>query len=37
MEDHFSKIAAQYVRGRMGYPGGLYEFLSRQCEERELA
>lgn len=37
MDDHFSKIAAQYVRGRMGYPDGLYEFLSSQCEERELA
>jgi SAM-dependent methyltransferase len=37
VDDHFSKIATQYVRGRMGYPGKLYEFLASQCAGRGLA
>lgn len=36
-EDHFSKIAAQYVRGRFGYPEELYDFLLDYIPGRNLA
>lgn len=36
-EDHFSKIAPQYARGRFGYPGELFDFLLAHCSERKLA
>lgn len=36
-EDHFSRIALQYVRGRMGYPEELYDFLRAQCSGADLA
>ena len=36
-EDHFSAIAAQYSRSRIGYPEELYRFLAAQCHGRDLA
>jgi ubiquinone/menaquinone biosynthesis C-methylase UbiE len=36
-QDHFSAIASQYVRGRIGYPNELYQFLFAQCPRHELA
>jgi SAM-dependent methyltransferase len=36
-QDHFSSIASQYARGRIGYPEGLYRFLAAQCERHDLA
>ncbi len=36
-EDHFSKIAHQYARGRFAYPSGLYDFLATKCAGHNLA
>ncbi len=36
-EDHFSQIASQYVRGRIGYPSDLYRFLSARCRAHHVA
>lgn len=35
--DHFSPIAANYARGRIGYPRDLFQFLADQCPEHQLA
>lgn len=35
--DHFSAIAAQYKKGRFGYPAALFHFLSEACPGRDLA
>jgi SAM-dependent methyltransferase len=36
-QDHFSSIAPQYARGRIGYPESLYRFLGAQCDGHGLA
>ena len=36
-DDHFSPIAKEYARGRLGYPLELYRTLAAQCPARDLA
>lgn len=36
-DDHFSPIAKEYVRGRLGYPLELYRTLAAQCPAHDLA
>ncbi len=36
-EDHFSRIASAYARGRIGYPTELFDFLVQLCPARDLA
>jgi len=36
-EDHFSKIAAAYLKGRLGYPSSLFDYLAGICDEHEQA
>lgn len=36
-QDHFSPIAPQYAKGRIGYPDELYRFLAAQCRCHQLA
>jgi SAM-dependent methyltransferase len=36
-KDHFSGHAAEYAEARPSYPAALFDFLARQCQQRELA
>jgi ubiquinone/menaquinone biosynthesis C-methylase UbiE len=36
-DDHFSKIASAYLKGRFGYPSSLFEYLAGLCKDREKA
>jgi ubiquinone/menaquinone biosynthesis C-methylase UbiE len=36
-EDHFSRIAAAYLKGRLGYPASLFDYLAGLCENHEQA
>lgn len=36
-EDHFSPIAAEYSRGRFGYPPVLFDRITALCERRDTA
>lgn len=36
-DDHFSAIAREYARGRLGYPAELFQFLAERCPDRACA